>query len=542
MAALAPENAWASRGWESERPSGDSSRLEVWCYTPSFSYAPGEKVDVRAHTTAERFSLSVVRDGQRPEVVLEIDDIPGTVGVTPDNSYEQGCDWPIATEFEVGRSWRSGLYLLIVRAERPGEAPVEHEHFIVVRPKRTSAGSESKTALMLTTSTLLAYNDWGGANHYRGIGDDPRQPIPSPVVSTQRPIGRGMLRQAENAPRMAHKDIPGPGAVPRYATLEFARAQGYTRHYADAFWGTYERPFVVWAEAQGYGFEYLTQHDLHFESDRLEAYDALVIVGHDEYWTWEMRDAVDAFVDGGGHVCRFAGNFVWQVRLSESGDSQTCFKDPRLDPVAGDPELGDRLTTVWEFAGRPSARTMGLSGIAGVYSRYGTAAPRSSGGFTIYRPDHWAFAGTGLEYGDLLGGAPCCVAAFEVDGLDYTFVNGLPYPTDRDDPPPGLEILAMAPAVAGEVDRWDGRQPMNAPEAEARELYVAQFGEEEGRRIFNERRYGSAMIAFFERGRGSVFNAGTAEWVSGLIARDPFVEAITHNVLRRAARNGKSSS
>jgi hypothetical protein len=33
-----------------------------------------------------------------------------------------------------------------------------------------------------------------------------------------------------------------------------------------------------------------------------------------------------------------------------------------------------------------------------------------------------------------------------------------------------------------------------------------------------------------------VFNAGTSEWVSGLIHRDPFTERITHHVLRRFLR------
>ncbi|MFF1651592.1 N,N-dimethylformamidase beta subunit family domain-containing protein [Streptomyces sp. NPDC058240] len=30
----------------------------------------------------------------------------------------------------------------------------------------------------------------------------------------------------------------------------------------------------------------------------LDGYACAVIVGHDEYWTWEMRDAVDRFTDG----------------------------------------------------------------------------------------------------------------------------------------------------------------------------------------------------------------------------------------------------
>ena len=39
-----------------------------------------------------------------------------------------------------------------------------------------------------------------------------------------------------------------------------------------------------------------------------------------------MRDRVDAYVDGGGKVARFAGNFLWQTRLSDQGKTQTCYK------------------------------------------------------------------------------------------------------------------------------------------------------------------------------------------------------------------------
>ncbi|MFI1294175.1 hypothetical protein ACH4VM_38260 [Streptomyces sp. NPDC020792] len=67
--------------------------------------------------------------------------------------------------------------------------------------------------------------------------------------------------------------------------------------------------------------------------------------------------------------------------------------------------------------GRPGATTIGLNGLGGLYNRYGAATPRSSGGFTVYRPEHWAFADTDLYYGDLLGGAPTFLVAFEVDSV-----------------------------------------------------------------------------------------------------------------------------
>jgi hypothetical protein len=40
-------------------------------------------------------------------------------------------------------------------------------------------------------------------------------------------------------------------------------------------------------------------------------------------------------------------------------------------------------------------------------------------------------------------------------------------------------------------------------------------------------------MASFRRGKGEVFNGGTTEWAHALAARDPFIERITRNVLKR---------
>ena len=526
--------AWTREGWIAEQPSDSPGKLELWCYTDRFSYYPGDRVDIHVHTTADEYSLRVVRDGSTPLTVLVRDGLPGARQHTPTDSYAIGCGWPVALSITVGDDWSSGLYLVIVRATDPHGQPYEREHFLVVR--RGPEQERSPIAFILTTSTMIAYNDWGGANHYRGLNDDPYDDPGSPLLSIHRPVARGLLRKPPGAPRVSHRFTPPPGWQPTYEAYAWARLHGYTRHHAGAFWATYERPFATWAEAAGYKLDYFTQHDLHTDPTALDGYPCALLVGHDEYWTWEMRDAVDRFVDGGGALARFAGNFLWQVRLEQQATIQACYRLPRDDPAsAGNPR---RSTTFWDarLIGRPAAQTMGLTGSMGVYNRVGAAAPRSSGGFTIYRPDHWAFANTDLYYGDLLGGTPACIATYEMDAVDYTFRKGLPYPTFEDGAPEDLEILAMAPAVSGEEDRWKGTVPLLGPDYEFAET-LKSLGDDVPE-FLRGHRYGSGMIAAFSRGAGHVFNAGSAEWVSGLIHRDWFTEQITRNVLDRFTSPG----
>ena len=117
-----------------------------------------------------------------------------------------------------------------------------------------------------------------------------------------------------------------PKTVPRYPHMEWAFATGHSKKYASSGWASYDSHFFRWAERAGYAVDLASQHDLHFAPEILDGYDCVVFVGHDEYWTWEMRDAVDAYVERGGHAARFAGNFMWQTRLEDEGRRQVCYK------------------------------------------------------------------------------------------------------------------------------------------------------------------------------------------------------------------------
>jgi hypothetical protein len=321
--------------------------------------------------------------------------------------------------------------------------------------------------------------------------------------------------------------------VPRYPPLEWAYLHGYSKYYSAAGWASYERHFVAWAEAQGYGVDVITQHDLHFRPQLLAGYRCVVIVGHDEYWSSAMRDAVDAHVDSGACVARFGGNFVWQIRLERDGQQQVCYKyfARERDPLfEREPRLA---TSAWEdpVVARPPATTFGLNALRGVYAGWAGMSPRHAKGFTVYRPEHWAFQGTGLYYGDTFG-SQAQIFGFEVDGVDFTFSHGRPYPTRSDGAPESLEILAMGPSANIEVDHGDVNTGFMIGDLDAR--FTAQLLTGSADDAALERtQYGAGMIGIFQRGAGTVFNAGSCEWVNGLRLREPICERVTANVIDR---------
>jgi hypothetical protein len=521
------QGQWTSAVLENiyECTSRDSDELEVWCYTDRLSYAPGDTVQFHVTTTVAEFDLEIIRDGVTPEIVHRADGLAGTMHPTPIDCSVNGCGWPVAYEFTLPDDWRSGVYIVRSYAHREGEV-FDHRHMFILRPAKP--GRDARMVMVCATGTWMAYNEWGGSNHYEGI-TGPNNDEFSTRLSIHRPWSRGFVWLPKGAPRIALAQTPAQNATVRYPHMEWSYTNGYSKKYASAGWASYERNFAVWAEEQGYALDIIAQHDLPDDPDVLKAYDCAVFIGHDEYWSWEMRDTVDAYVEGGGKAARFAGNFMWQTRLEDDGATQVCHKyDAReKDPL----RETERSTTSWEApeVGRPGALTFGLNASQGVYTRYGLCCPRAPGGFTVYRPEHWSLEGSDLYYGDVFGGEST-IFGYEVDGLDYTFRHGLPYPTGDDGAPGGIEIIAMGLATLVEDNHGHEGVVQFLEDLDARFIAETMYYEATGETIDRVKR-GSGMMVTMPKGKGEVFHAGTANWVAGLIDHDPFVERITRNVL-----------
>ena len=500
-----------------ETAAADPARPQVWGYTDALSYAPGDTLRLHAMSHAPRIAVTIIRDGLAPVEVMRTT-ITGGFAPTPPDCSERGCHWPQRMELALP-DWPTGVYRIALAV--PGHAS---ETMFVLRSPQPKA----RILMILCTGTWCAYNDWGGSNHYQGLSGASGRDFAA-RVSLHRPWATGFACWPDSAPRIPHAS---PLLTkPRYPHMEFARANGISKKYASSGWAAFERPFALWCQAQGIALDFATQHDLHRDPGLLDGYARALIVGHDEYWTWDMRDHLERWLDTGGQAARFAGNFFWQTRLSADLATQTCFKS-RAE--AEDPAMGgdrSRLTSYWDHPviARPAAATLGLTGSAGVYAGWSRCAAHGSGGFAIYRPDHWALAGTGLGYGDVLG-ASSRIFAYEVDGIDHTMTDGLPVAAEGSGLQGALTIIGLSPAttLSHHTSPTDADDYIGDQDAVhlAATLYRAVTPQTLGRVS-----RGNGMIADYRRGKGAVFNAGSCEWVAGLIARETAVETVTRNVL-----------
>ncbi|MFO0850058.1 MAG: DUF6605 domain-containing protein [Gemmataceae bacterium] len=425
-------------------------------YADQLSYAPGD--EVRLHlASASAFAVEVARLGPKREVVWRKSDLPSMPHPTPADASARGCRWPVGLTLRVPADWRSGYYEARLTAKGGPSSTL----FFVVRPAKPA----SRTLLQLSTNTYNAYTNFGGYSLYAYNG---RHKVQGRRVSFDRPLS--------------------------------------------SLFGNWELPFVRWAEANGYALDYAVNSDLEFRPELLKAYKLVLSVGHDEYWSAPMRDHLEAFIGNGGNVAFFSGNTCcWQVRSEASGRELVCWKQSfGDDPVY---RTGDHktLSTLWShyLVGRPENSLTGVGFLWGGYHRSHGQLMDGPGSYTVHRPDHWLFAGTGLKRGDPFGAKlpGYKVVGYECDGCELTWKDSVPSPTHRDGTPQGFEVLATAPA------RW------HPDDSEWYERW------EKGRT-------GNAVVGTYTRG-GTVVTLGSTDWSHGLRGNDPAVTRVTKNVLDR---------
>jgi hypothetical protein len=455
-------------------------------YAGRLSHRAGHRVELHVSTSASRYGIEIARLGARRLVVWSRDNLPGAKHPVPADAFSHGCRWPVSVAVEVPDSWPSGYYQVVLRTQE-GDGPQGlGEAFFVVRSSRP--GRDTSILLQLCTNTYNAYNRWGGSSLYGGPRGVSRR------VSFERPyIGF----------------VPGDAFTSRYSG-----------------WRNWEQPFVAWAENAGYKIDFAINSTLQFHPEILKEYRLVLSVGHDEYWSAPMRDNLEAFIKAGGNVAFFSGNTCfWQVRSEDDGRALTCWKyDFDQDPVykSDDKRL---LSGMWSnvLVNRPENQLTGVSFTYAGYHRFFEWG--GDGCYTIHRPEHWVFEGTGLKRGDCLGRLDKIVG-YECDGCEYTIQDGLPVPTHRDGTPESFQILGSAPA--GLSEKFD-KSLIWASEA--------LYGKGTTKRLPQP---GIAVLGTYTRG-GTVFTTGCTEWVRGLEGHDPAVERITRNVLDRLSQGGGAS-
>ena len=302
---------------------------------------------------------------------------PGIRQLIPSPDVTTGlieCDWTSQYALTIPANWVSGVYL----AKLTGSSGRQSYIIFVVR-------DDNRVSDFLFTSsvnTYQAYNNWGGRSLYSfnsGSG------IPAVKVSFNRPYGMG--EQPSSA--------SGVGAG------EFLTTFAPASETVPVGW---EYNALRWLEQSGYDVSYTTDVAVHDGGNVLLRHKGILIVGHNEYWSWQMRSNIIAARDSGINLAVWGANILfWQVRLEASqitgaaNRTMVCYKSS-ADPVQG------QLTTVrWRQLGLPEEAVIGV--------RY--VLDPVNADIVVTNASHWIYAGSGLQDGARLPG----LLGYEIDAL-----------------------------------------------------------------------------------------------------------------------------
>ncbi|HEX8352582.1 MAG TPA: N,N-dimethylformamidase beta subunit family domain-containing protein, partial [Pyrinomonadaceae bacterium] len=326
--------------------SSPATAREIEGYASATSVGRGGQITLFVNTAESAYTVEVYRMGWYGGAGARLVHGPvsraGTAQPTPTPDPATGlveCRWTNGYVLSVPNNtadptdWASGVYLAKLTAGTSGRQ--SYIMFVVRDDARPS-----DYLFQSSVTTFQAYNNWGGKSLYE-TGSTSR--VPARKVSFNRPYAI-----SPHAPAAY-----GVGAGEFLTNVQ----SGYDAQsgLSNAGW---EYNMVRWLEREGYDVTYCTNLDTHANPNLLRTHKAFLSVGHDEYWSWQMRANVEAARDAGVGLGFFSANVCyWQVRFEPSAangaaDRTMAGYKTRAhaeDPFAtdGDPSNDHLITTYW---------------------------------------------------------------------------------------------------------------------------------------------------------------------------------------------------
>lgn len=331
----------------SERDPNNFSTAAIEGYASLTSVNIGSDIGFYVRTKAPSFSVDIYRMGyynnQGGRLMLSIPNLTGDVQSMPEpqDSTNYGlieCNWNESYRLTVPTDWISGVYLAKLTESLHGW---QSYIIFVVRDDARAAD----VLMQCSVTTYQAYNGWGGRSIYPSNSerykDENGAYVPLPGQNPPWVLNDSHTKVSFNRPYYAaHRGYSWEGKhVTPYVT-------GSGHLFANYPFGSYEPAWeynmIRWLEKQGYDVTYCTNIDVHRDPQLLLSRRAFISVGHDEYWTREMRVNVELARDQGVDLMFCCGNSVYrQSRLESDGQGNpyrtlVCHK-PKSGSYVPDP-------------------------------------------------------------------------------------------------------------------------------------------------------------------------------------------------------------
>lgn len=297
--------------------------------------------------------------------------------------------WTPSITIDTDETWPPGQYLLRLESDNGGATFVP----LVIRDD----GSHSDLLMQSAVTTWQAYNGWGGASIY--TGDNGR----ADVVSFDRP---------------------------------------YTGNGSGEFLGR-EFEFIWFVERVGYDVSYWTNIDLHERGELALNHRGIIIPGHDEYYTVQMRTNLETARDAGVNLGFFGANNVYRRIRLESSPGGSSRKMVNYRNASRDPLNGKNPAEVTTSFREPPNANPESSLIGNYYECNPVSADWVVGDASV-----WMFEGSGFKNGDRVP---------KMVGNEYDRVTqGVPTPAN-------IQVIAHSPVTCKTLTSWANSTWYSAP-------------------------------------------------------------------------------
>jgi hypothetical protein len=407
--------------WQLTNPA-DNRQIEGFA---SLTSVPQHgSIDLFVNTRDANYSLNVYRigwyGGTGGRLVLGPITLPGAEQYMPSPDPVTGvfsCQWVLSYRIKVPYSWLSGVYLVKLHGNTSGK-----ESYIIftVRDMR-----EAKIVFQQSVLTYHAYNPWPG-NPVDGYIGASLYSFQTSGSLNGRPgynlWGGAVQAQAVSLNRPYGVD---PITVDSDPMLYGVGAGDFLHNVAPA---AMEFDMVRWLEHEGYDVTYITDVDTHEDLSRLLRGKAFLSIGHDEYWSYEMKANVLQARDQGVSLGFFGSNYMyWPVELlpdSNGSPNRTLALAPQANHCVASGFLQQTQCAVdvdcsaGQVCGYKVAdysNNLDLNGVSeteqaivGGMDEPGAVLDIHYGGDIVINADtqlqSWVFANTGLNYNDVIPG------------------------------------------------------------------------------------------------------------------------------------------
>ena len=351
---------------------------EIEGYASKTSVNKGSSIDlmVNLSTNSTQYTMDIYRMGWYPtgtnpngsscapscggRLMLHVGPLTGSrqptcPQVTTQNDPNFGlteCNWTPSYTLNVPASWTSGTYL--VKLKRADGQQLENYMTFVVRDDASTAA----VLYSLDVTTWNAYNYWGGSGNNH--------------------VGYSLYGR--------YNDITGDNTGNRAFTVSFDRP--YQDGSVDDGAGKlfdWDYPMIRYLESQGFDMTYATSTDLESNPALVAAHRVFVNVGHDEYYSDNMRNQIKNAIAGGTDMAFFsANNFYYRITWAPNG-AGAANRRIHADKNA----LAGSTTFEWKLL-TPSLPENQIGGVM----LQGVANDRP---FLVADENSWIYAGTGLH-------------------------------------------------------------------------------------------------------------------------------------------------